>query len=644
MAEFICPHCHAVFRERAATCPDDGSILIEVPVLSDLSGRVLRQKYRLERSLGQGGFGSVYRATHLVLGKTVAVKVLRAEFRSDSNMVARFFHEARVVTRLTNPHTITTFDLDQAEDGFLFMVMDFVEGRTLRKLAQDEGMPPGRLPWQRALRLLIQVCDSLEEAHKAGVIHRDLKPDNIMVSNRGGEADFVTVLDFGIAKVIEGSEQQNLTAAGMLLGSPAYMSPEQVRGGPLDARSDIYSLGAVAYQVLSGSLPINARQTAAILAEKMLNRPDPPSRKVPGLQLPVDLEYLVMRMLEVDENARPAGAAQVKAEMLRFLAAWPEGAGMSEDLTLSAVDTARPDGTRGYSAPFDRQRPEAAPAGAASISGGTSPFPPMKEDPQPDVPESERETGRPGLRETDMRKRMARVAAAVALLLVVTAGVLAGWAWWSGKLPGTGAPDGSGRQNPETVGSPPKATPSGIDLPPVPSGLGGTGAAAGAIATPPPVKPGKEPSGAQGTTGTAAGAIATPLPVKPGKEPSGAPGTTGAAAGAVAKPEPKKTGKDPSSGATGPTGTGKPGDQATPSSTGPEAARPGESPKVVAPSQPGNPPSTGGGELDKEDHETIRELEDDMNKVDPFGGKGMDDGFDDGMDDDFDHGMDDGEF
>ena len=135
MPEYMCPHCHAVYQEAKPICPNDGSILIEVPVLTDLSGQVLKQKYKLDVALGHGGFGSVYKATHLVLGKTVAVKVLRAEFRSDSTMVARFFNEARVVTRLSNPHTINTFDLDQAEDGFLFMVMDYVEGDTLRKLA-----------------------------------------------------------------------------------------------------------------------------------------------------------------------------------------------------------------------------------------------------------------------------------------------------------------------------------------------------------------------------------------------------------------------------------------------------------------------------------------------------------------------------
>ncbi len=370
MPEYMCPHCHAVFREHKPNCPNDGSILIEVPVLTDLSGKVLRQKYRLDEALGHGGFGSVYKATHLVLGKLVAVKVLRAEFRNDSTMVARFFNEARVVTRLTNPHTINTFDLDQAEEGFLFMVMDYVEGQTLRQLARQEGSPPGRLPWQRTLKLLVQVCDALEEAHKAGVVHRDLKPDNIMISNRGGQADYVTVLDFGIAKVVEGTDMQNLTAAGMLLGSPAYMSPEQVRGGTIGPLSDIYSLGVIAYQVLSGLLPINAKQTAAMLQEKMLNRPEPLTRKVPDLQLPLELEHLVMTMLELEEAQRPQTAGEVRDIFVRLLR--EEGgaeAGSLAGVPLQAPPQAGVDGTRGYAEPFSARAgaapgkvPESAPS------------------------------------------------------------------------------------------------------------------------------------------------------------------------------------------------------------------------------------------------------------------------------------------
>ena len=353
MPEFICPHCHAVFREKKSLCPADGSLLIEVPVLADLSGQVLRQKYKLDKALGHGGFGSVYKATHLVLGRPVAVKVLRAEFRSDTNMVARFFNEARVVTRLTNPHTINPFDLDQTADGLLFMVMDFIQGVTLRRLAKDEGDPPGRLPWRRTLRLLIQVCDSLEEAHREGVVHRDLKPDNVMVSNRGGEPDFVTVLDFGIAKVLEGADMASLTTAGMILGSPAYMSPEQVKSTDITALSDIYSLGAVAFHALSGTLPVNARQTAAILQEKIHSEPVPITRKTPDVTVPLELEELLVRMLALEPGDRPRTAAEVKEEFVKLLQRY---AGVPDDkksyqaafAAPPAGDPGTEPGTRGY--------------------------------------------------------------------------------------------------------------------------------------------------------------------------------------------------------------------------------------------------------------------------------------------------------
>ena len=353
MPEFVCPHCHHVYQENKGNCPTDGSILIEVPKMNDLSGEVFKKKYKLEEVLGHGGFGSVYKGTHLVLGRPVAIKVLRAEFRSDSTMVKRFFNEARVVTRLTNPHTINTFDLDQTEEGLLFMVMDFVEGVTLRKLARSEGDPPGRIEWRRAIRLLLQVCDSLAEAHEAGVVHRDLKPDNIMISNRGGEADFATVLDFGIAKVLEGTDMANITGTGMILGSPAYMSPEQIVGGDLDARSDLYSLGAVAYHVISGTLPCTAKQTAAILQEKVQALPPRPTKRVPGINIPVELEDIVMRLLALSPAHRPSSAGEVKAEFQRIADLYsevedsPEAYQQAFRANQSAGDAS---GTRGYPA------------------------------------------------------------------------------------------------------------------------------------------------------------------------------------------------------------------------------------------------------------------------------------------------------
>jgi serine/threonine protein kinase len=435
MAEYMCPHCHAVYVEKLLACSNDGSILIEVPVLNDLSGKVLRQKYRLDETLGQGGFGAVYKATHLVLGKQVAVKVLRAEFRNDSTMVARFFNEARVVTRLTNPHTINTFDLDQAEEGFLFMVMDFVKGRTLRSLARHEGDPPGRLPWERSINLLIQVCEALEEAHAAGVVHRDLKPDNVMVSNRGGAADFVTVLDFGIAKVIEGSDMQNLTAAGMLLGSPAYMSPEQVKGGELSALSDIYSLGVIAYQVLSGLLPVTARQTAAILQEKILTRPEPLSRKVPDLVLPLELENLVMNMLEVDESLRPQTATEIKEKFIAILRS--EGGELAVGLGVSpssGVSSApRAEGTVGYEAPFKQppepqtkvDEPKIAPVPAKGMTQQAPQSAPAARPPQ--LTADEEPTRVPGI-VTSSRPRNRRLLVGLAVSAIVLVAIAVGLA------------------------------------------------------------------------------------------------------------------------------------------------------------------------------------------------------------------------
>ncbi|HEY2903815.1 MAG TPA: serine/threonine-protein kinase, partial [Polyangia bacterium] len=214
-------------------------------------GRTLNNRYIVEAKIGEGGFGAVFRGKQIATGREVALKILHPHNVSDSTIVARFRREAEACSKLRDPHTVTTYDFDEAEDGTLFLAMELLRGRSLHLLQKSEGpFPP-----KRVLGILDQVAQSLGEAHANGIVHRDMKPENVIIERRE-EQDYVKVLDFGIAKMISGDrEVQALTAVGQTLGTLEFMSPEQLRGQTLDGRSDIYALGMMAYEMLTGGLP-----------------------------------------------------------------------------------------------------------------------------------------------------------------------------------------------------------------------------------------------------------------------------------------------------------------------------------------------------------------------------------------------------
>ena len=269
-------------------------------------------RFRIEREIGTGGMGSVYLATHLGLERPVAVKIIRREFAGDADVADRFLREARTMAKLRHPNAAMIFDAGNLPDGRHFIVMEFVEGETLSQALAREG----RFPASKAVRIATQICDVLEEAHRLGIIHRDLKPSNILLGKRG-----VCVLDFGVAKVLASSAESTATHAstgsGQLIGTPRYMSPEQCLGQRVGARSDLYSLGVLLYEMLAGRPPFTDPLQSALLV-KQATAPAPP---LPRLRQDIarPLALAVHTLLAKRPEDRPRTAALTKTLLERSL-------------------------------------------------------------------------------------------------------------------------------------------------------------------------------------------------------------------------------------------------------------------------------------------------------------------------------------
>ena len=263
-------------------------------------GTVLGRRFRVEERVAAGGFGVIYRATHMSSKYEVALKVLHENKLTDEKIVARFRREAQTLTTLRSPHTVTTYELVQEPDGKLFMVMELLRGETLYLKFKREGA----LPWRRVVEIARAVCESLAEAHALGVVHRDLKPENIVLEPRDGQ-EIVKVLDFGIAKVLPGSEVEHaeeLTNHNEVIGTWDYVSPEQIRSEAYSGRSDIYTLGVVMYEMITGTRPFANVTGPALMAAILTTPPPGPSTRLPGI--PPALDDVLLRCLEPEPERR----------------------------------------------------------------------------------------------------------------------------------------------------------------------------------------------------------------------------------------------------------------------------------------------------------------------------------------------------
>jgi len=305
-----CPKCGAEYPDATTLCPSDGVALEKTD--DSLLGQVLAGKYRIDERLSEGGMGTVYRGTHVLMDKTVAVKVLRASLAADEKIVARFSREARAASKILHPHAISVTDFGEDEKGTVFLVMEFLGGQTLKELIRNEGP----MPLPRVVEIMRQVGGALDEAHGQGVVHRDLKSDNIMMLGTPG-ADYAKVLDFGIAKIKEpdGEYDPGLTSPDLVIGTPQYMSPEQCSQSPdIDARSDIYSLGVIIYEMLVGHVPFTGESPTAIML-KHLQHPAP-SILDERPDLPPGVVNVVSRALE----KRPENRYESIGQMVEALA------------------------------------------------------------------------------------------------------------------------------------------------------------------------------------------------------------------------------------------------------------------------------------------------------------------------------------
>ncbi|MDJ0762212.1 MAG: HDOD domain-containing protein [Myxococcota bacterium] len=274
-------------------------------------------RFRVLEKIGGGGMGTVYRAEQTSVQRPVALKVLNPQLQDEANLKQRFRNEASLASRLNHPNTVVIYDFGVTEDGAMFIAMELIEGKSL----DDELTQTGAIPWKRCRHIAVQICRSLHNAHERDIIHRDLKPENIMLTQDRTAPDFVKVLDFGIAKILTSEAkgvQSNLTAPNEIFGTPEYMSPEQARGEILDNRTDIYSLGVILYRMLSGNPPFVAKTPIETLAKHLNEAPTPLSTAAPEIQVPPQLETLVLKALSKKREDRPASMASVVDQLLQI--------------------------------------------------------------------------------------------------------------------------------------------------------------------------------------------------------------------------------------------------------------------------------------------------------------------------------------
>ncbi|MFO0710780.1 MAG: serine/threonine-protein kinase [Sandaracinus sp.] len=334
-------------------------------------GRDIANQFKILEKIGSGGMGAVYKAEQPEMRRFVAVKILHPRYLSRPDLVSRFRREARAMSHLSHPNTARVFLYGQLDDGACYFVMEYLAGKNLAQTVRAEGpMEVGR-----AVDIMVQVCGALEEAHKQGIVHRDLKPENIFLTTQGGISDYPKVLDFGLAKVTEREMRPGsliLTQEGMVFGTPEFMSPEQARGEKLDGRSDIYSLGVIMYELLTGKLPFDANQPMEFIQKHIKEPPLPLTKRAPNRDWPPGLWEALERSLAKKPEQRYATANEFAAALKNVIS--PTSQPPAPSLPPAATPIAA---TVASLAPQGMQanayQPSAAPPVAAVASNATGP-------------------------------------------------------------------------------------------------------------------------------------------------------------------------------------------------------------------------------------------------------------------------------
>ncbi len=312
-----CTSCGNTYPDTMVFCPTDGSSLRLDDAQGDLIGTVIADRYLVSQLLGEGGMGKVYLASHVRLPQKAAIKVLHHDMVQDTGAVARFNREAANAARIEHDRVARVFDFGETSDGLVYIAMEFVPGKTLRDLLEDSP----RLPPVRAANIVYQVAEGLDAAHRLTIVHRDLKPDNVLVMTDEAGVDRCKVVDFGIAKATNSTETQ-LTQAGMLVGTPEFMSPEQVLGEQLDGRSDVYALALVAYEMFTGALPFEGNTPERKLTARLIQDPKPLSEVAPDVDWPASLQQAFNHALEREPDARTASALDFADAVVNAVEEW----------------------------------------------------------------------------------------------------------------------------------------------------------------------------------------------------------------------------------------------------------------------------------------------------------------------------------
>ncbi len=363
----LCPKCGEMYAASLAHCPDDGTPLaksMEAELGAEVGG-----KYRLLERLGRGGMSTVYLARHVMIDRLVAVKTLRRDLSVVPEQRDRFLREARAVNRIHHPNIVEITDFGETEDGLCYLVMEYVPGRALHEVMHAEGpFAPAR-----ALDIVEQIAAGLVRAHQMDVIHRDLKPDNVIISEDDDGGESVKVLDFGIAKLLDAP---SITGSQQIFGTPGYIAPEYIQSAQIDGRADLYSLGVILYEMVTGSLPFDYRYPGDLLVKHVMDPPMPPRARRP--EVPVELERLVLRCLEKAPDERYADAlallsdvGEVRARLYDDDLLFPRGGSIEPaPPTRVAIDRASLGGRRDVAGPHSI---ETAPAGLDAGASARAP-------------------------------------------------------------------------------------------------------------------------------------------------------------------------------------------------------------------------------------------------------------------------------
>ena len=432
-----CPRCGKRYPDDVHVCPLDLTPLradetVADVVIDPLLRRVFEGKYRLDERLGGGGMGTVYRATHLLIDRPVAIKVLSQRFVGDSTATQRFRREARAAGRMHHPNAVSVTDFGATADGYLYIVMELLEGRTLRELLAREAP----LDVARVVSIMLQTCAAVSAAHDVGLIHRDLKPANIFIEQRPNTPSVVKVLDFGVAKFAveeQGDDDyQTLTQVGAIIGTPRYMSPEQCSGsGSVTPASDVYSLGIILYEMLSGVVPFNAETPLAIALRHVTEPPRPLREIVPDV--PEKLAAIAEKALAKHPSDRFADANELRQEIL----AAAQDLGLEHAASAVAMPSMEALRDVGQSSPSGRLVIDIAAVREAQSSTAA-----MTEATGEAKEIREADTGPPVRREIsrlnialagENKRKRVYFFAAVVLAIAILASLVVGGRWWRGE-------------------------------------------------------------------------------------------------------------------------------------------------------------------------------------------------------------------